>query len=220
MKDLDRWLMLWGSIRARGEPEAVFAELERGYQSPGRFYHTLDHVRACLEELDGARQLCAQPDSVELALWFHDVVYDPRAMDNEAQSAALLLDAAGRMGIEAGFARHAALIVLQTAHALPFQENALDADAAVACDADLAILGKPSEVFTAYEHAILREYAFLPEDEFRAGRARVLAGFLARQQIYQTAFFRDKYEKHARVNLAESIERLTRDDRRSATRPG
>jgi predicted metal-dependent HD superfamily phosphohydrolase len=213
MKDLDRWLILWGSMGAQGDPQAAFAQLERGYQSPVRFYHTLEHVHACLEELDGARQLCAHPDCVELALWFHDVVYDPRAVDNEARSAERLRDAAREMRLDADFARHASEIVLETAHAFPRKQTTVDADAAVACDVDLSILGKPTEIFAAYEEGIRKERAFVSEDEFRERRARILAGFLAMPQIYQCVFFRDKYEKRARVNLSESIKRLTRDDR-------
>jgi predicted metal-dependent HD superfamily phosphohydrolase len=208
MKDLDRWLELWRSLEAHGDPREAFAGLEAGYGAPDRFYHTMAHVRACLEELDQSRHLCARPTSVELALWFHDVVYEPRRADNEERSAARLLEAAGRMGLDASLGRHAADLVLQTAHGQASLEGEPEPDAAVARDVDLTILGQGREVFDAYEAAIKREYAFLPESEYRTGRAEVLAGFRDRPRIYHTSFFMERYEKRARANIARSLEKL------------
>ena len=48
----------------------------------------------------------------------------------------------------------------------------------------------------------------MPEDRFKAGRAEVLAWFLAREQIYHTDHFREKYEENARTNLSHSISTL------------
>ena len=219
MDDVERWRLLWGTLRATGKPDELLADLQRGYASPGRYYHTIEHIRACLEELDSARHLCKRPECVELALWFHDVVYDPRAKDNEEQSATMLLQAARRMGLAEELAGHAARIVRETAHADPAGRGAPDIDAALARDVDLAILGKPQPVFAAYERAIRKEYGFLPDSEFHAGRARVLEGFLARPTIYLVELFRGKYEEGARANLAQSLEALRKGTPRSAIRP-
>ena len=64
-------------------PEQALRELEDGYGSPGRHYHTFGHVWSCLLELDRVRSLCGSPLALELAVWFHDAVYDPQAGDNE-----------------------------------------------------------------------------------------------------------------------------------------
>ncbi len=46
-------------------------------------------------------------------------------------------------------------------------------------------------------------------DAFRAGRAKVLGGFLARPAIYRTPLFRERFEASARVNLERAIAELT-----------
>ena len=60
------------------------------YDAPGRHYHNLRHIRHCLAELDAAKSLAKDPTSVELAIWFHDAVYDPQCHDNEERSAQLM----------------------------------------------------------------------------------------------------------------------------------
>ena len=194
------------AIGARGGSREVYADLDRRHHEPGRFYHTWEHVADCLAALDTAPGLCDRREAVELALWFHDAVYDPRAADNEARSAELLREAAGRLGIAADFENRAAGLVMATAHladAIPS-----DRDAAAIRDIDLAILGAPPDRFGAYEAAVRREYGFLSDSEWRAGRSRVLRAFLDRPRIYLTADFSGRLERQARANLEDSLRRL------------
>ena len=210
----DRWRSLTGAIGARGDVAGTFADLDRRHREPGRCYHTWDHIADCLAELDTTPGLCDRPEAVELALWFHDAVYDPRAGDNEARSAELLREAAARLGVDAGLAAASAGLVLATAHlaetgaALGQESPASARDAAAIRDLDLAILGAPPARFAVYEAAVRREYGFLSEAEWRAGRSRVLRAFLDRPRIYLTAGFRDRLERQARANLEDSLRRL------------
>jgi predicted metal-dependent HD superfamily phosphohydrolase len=210
----DRWGSLIGAIGTQGDVAGTFADLDRRHREPGRFYHTWDHVADCLAGLDAATGLCDRPEVVELALWFHDAVYDPRAEDNEARSAELLREAAARLGVDAGLAAASAALVLATAHlaepdaALGQQGPASARDAAAIRDLDLAILGAPPARFDAYDAAVRREYGFLSDAEWRAGRSRVLRAFLDRPRIYLTGHFRDRLESRARRNLAAALEQL------------
>jgi predicted metal-dependent HD superfamily phosphohydrolase len=164
----------------------------------------LRHIRHCLRELDLAQSSAQDPAAVELAIWFHDAIYDPTRHDNEERSAevmaAVLRDA--RLG-EPLIDRVGALIVA-TKHAQP----PTDADAQLLLDIDLSIFGQSVEDFDAYERAIRLEYQHVASDAFRAGRAGVLRKFLARPHIYFTPSFKERYEWPARRNLQRSIERL------------
>jgi predicted metal-dependent HD superfamily phosphohydrolase len=77
---------------------AMGRDLWARYGENGRFYHNRDHLYHVLTTI---KAICApaRPDlALLLAAWYHDAVYDPRAADNEAQSAALArqqLQAAG-----------------------------------------------------------------------------------------------------------------------------
>ena len=52
------------------------------------------------------------------------------------------------------------------------------------------------------------EYAFVPEPIFRAGRRRILQGFLERPVLYFSDWGRDRFEVAARANLTRSIAAL------------
>ena len=211
-----RWTAFAASIGAgRDAAVAVFADLERRHGDPGRHYHTLAHVADCLVELDSAPTLCDRTDAVELALWFHDAVYDPRAADNEARSAALLREAGSRLGLDPALAARAEALVTATAHLagggiLPDDATPGPSrrDREAIRDIDLAILGAPRDRFDAYETAVRREYAYLPDPEWRSGRSRVLRMFLDMPRIYLTDPFHDRRETPARRNLADALARL------------
>ena len=83
-----RWTALWPRAGA-SIPAGWYERLTAAYAEPHRHYHNQQHIAECLAEFDQARHLALQPEAVELALWFHDAVYDPKAGDNEEQSAAL-----------------------------------------------------------------------------------------------------------------------------------
>jgi predicted metal-dependent HD superfamily phosphohydrolase len=200
-----RWSALWGRLGARGDGRAVHADLRARYAAPERAYHTLAHIAHGLQELDTARHLCRDPDVVELAFWFHDAVYDPRAHDNEERSAALARDVAGGAGLAEDRVRRVSGLILLTKHA---GTPPADADGEVLLDADLAILGAPPPEFDRYEQQVRREYAWVPEATFTLERARILRSFLARPRLYFTDHFRRRHEPQARMNLERSLKRL------------
>ncbi|MCB1151504.1 hypothetical protein KDK88_08125, partial [bacterium] len=148
-------------------PPEILSDLRRRHAEPQRHYHTWAHVRALLDWLDRVRGDLADAAAVELAVLYHDAVYDPRAMDNEARSADLLLaDLAGH--VEPARLARARAMILATADHEPVEtddaglaNDGLANDAAHFLDMDLSILGAEPAAFDAYEAAIRREYAFV-----------------------------------------------------------
>jgi predicted metal-dependent HD superfamily phosphohydrolase len=200
----DRWIKFWAAAGATGDPEPEWRTLAARYAEPHRAYHTLAHIGHCLDEFEEVRGLAADPVAVELALWYHDAVYDPRATDNETRSAELARGAAGAMGLAREQAERAAALILVSTH----QAQAEDPDAQLFADIDLSILGRPSAIFAEYERQVRVEYAWVPEPAFRAGRSAILKSFLDRSSLYATPHFRKKYEDMARLNLSVSLKRL------------
>jgi predicted metal-dependent HD superfamily phosphohydrolase len=189
---------------APGAADELFTDLECRYSTPDRHYHTLDHVGAVLAVL----WLLSEPGpAAELLLagWLHDVVYDTKATDNEEQSAVYARRVLGGLGVAPVVVDETArLILLTKSHACA--EG--DATGAILLDADLAILSTAEDVYDCYAHAIRAEYAWVPEADYRAGRRRVLEGFLARPRIYHTAAFAKTRQDRARANLRREIASL------------
>nr|WP_283254299.1 N-methyl-D-aspartate receptor NMDAR2C subunit [Ramlibacter paludis] len=177
-------------------------QLLAAYSEPHRHYHTLQHLRECLAQYEAASMLARRPAEVELALWFHDAEYDPQRRDNEERSAEWARASVLAAGCAPEVAQRVADLVLATrTHTVAGD----DVDAALLLDIDLAILAAAPGRFAEYERQIRLEYAHVPDDAFRTGRANVLRGFLQRERIYRTEPFHAALEARARANLAASL---------------
>lgn len=201
-----RWQQLWLRAGATMLAAPLGARLLAAWSEPQRTYHTVEHLNDCLAKLDEFRGLARQPDEIELALWFHDAIYDPRAHDNERRSADWAMQELSDADLPALAARVSALVMLTRHEA---ESCADDGDAQLLIDIDLSILGAEAERFDRYEKEVRREYAFVPEPQFRQGRSRILQRFLQQSRLYLTAAFFERYEARARANLQRSLVALS-----------
>lgn len=206
MPSLAQWHATWDSLGVGASPriDAAFTELIARHSEPHRRYHTCRHLDECFERLAEVRSLAEHPAEVELALWFHDAIYEPRSPDSEARSAELASRTMRESGASTGSMQNVAALILATRHA----EVPTAADAVVLVDVDLSILGANPARFDEYERQVREEYAWVPAPAFERERRKVLAGFLARPHVFNTVTFRQRYEARARDNLARSLARL------------
>ena len=204
--DLHSWLDLWQRTGATSDGSVWHRRLLEAYSEPTRHYHTGQHLGECLAALDNARTACHIPnaDAIELALWFHDAVYDPQAADNEKRSADMAGEALQGAGLESRFIAEARRLVMCT----QTHKAAGHADAQWMVDVDLSILGSNPVRFLQYEAQIRAEYAWVPTAVYTEKRAEILTGFLARERIFLTEFFHQRYEHQAWENLAGLIATL------------
>ena len=185
--------------------------LAAAYGDGARHYHNLGHVHALLALATQHRALLSDAEAVEAAIWFHDAVYDSRAKDNEARSAALAHACLAGRADAARIERIAAMIEATATHQVPpLADAAALRDASLFLDMDLSILGAAPDAFDAYEQAVRREYGWVDEADWRTGRAAVLRHFLDRRHVFHTDEFRECYEGQARQNMARSLEALSR----------
>jgi predicted metal-dependent HD superfamily phosphohydrolase len=195
---------LWKVVGAAAAPAGWYERLAAAYAEPQRHYHNQRHIAECLAEFDQARHLARQPETVEFALWFHDTVYDPRKSDNEEQSAALAKRCLAEAGVSGAMQENVNRLVIATKS----HETETDSDAGLVMDVDLSIFGQQEQRFSEYEQQIRQEYAWVPRPIFNSKRREILKRFVARDRIYATEWFRDKYEQQARRNLQASIAKL------------
>ena len=190
---------------------AIGSDLLRRWTEPHRRYHSTRHlveVFWALEDLEEAGEVSAREGALgRLTGWFHDAVYDPAAPagSNEADSADLAvrdLHALGLARDDVDTVRD--LVLASSTHELPTKGLA-----AAFHDADLWILSAEPARYADYTAGVRAEYAAVPDDVFRSGRAAVLRPFLDRAAIYATPTGRERWEDPARANLARELEVLT-----------
>jgi predicted metal-dependent HD superfamily phosphohydrolase len=198
-----RWA---GLVAPWGAPEDDVARIGSAligcYAEPHRRYHTVAHLEAVTEAL--FLDLAADPVSVQLAAFFHDAVYDPRAPrgGNERASVALAEADLRSLGAPRTSTEAVARLIMTT---IDHRIEADDADAAVLADADLSILGSPAVMYDAYARAVREEFGWLTVDEWRMGRSAVLRSLLDRRVVYATARGRQRWEAGARANLEAEL---------------
>ena len=200
-----RWKDTWQALNIRTVPPSVFDELVKAYSSPERSYHNLTHIEDCLSIFDQTRSLAVHPAEVELAIWFHDAVYDTKRSDNEQKSAEWAEAVIKKAGLGSAIAKRVSYSILATRH----NQEVRDRDAQIMVDVDLSILGREPSVFWQYEKNIRKEYAWVPDQLFRQKRLEILNGFLENQHIYYHQEYRETFEEKARLNLKQAIARLT-----------
>jgi predicted metal-dependent HD superfamily phosphohydrolase len=201
--NLARWLATWAALNL-APPAGLCEQLLRAWDEPQRHYHTLQHLTECLALFDTLRAHAEQPADIDLALWFHDAIYDVQGHDNEARSAHWAVQALAAAGVDTARCQRVHDLIMATCHAaLPASP-----DQALLVDIDLAILGAPAARFAEYTLQISAEYAWVPPDAYAVKRRAVLQGFLDREQIYTTPAVAQRLEQRARANLAKAISSL------------
>jgi predicted metal-dependent HD superfamily phosphohydrolase len=202
--DLAQWKRMWEALGAAPADEALLQDLVARYSEPHRRYHTMQHIRECFGKLQELRALAREPQEIELALWFHDAIYDTRRHDNEEKSAQWARATVLEAGLPTRVGDRVYELVMVTRHnAVP-----TDMDQQVLVDVDLSILGASPERFDEYGRQVREEYSWVPGPLFRRERRKILEEFLKRRSLFQTAPFVAAYEARARDNLKRSLEKL------------
>lgn len=179
------------------EPRKVFNKLIVAYSEKHRAYHTIQHLYECLVLVDSIRADLNDAHAVALVLWFHDVVYDPQAKDNELKSAELF-----EQYLAQDLSADDVQKIKQWILATQWHEATDELDLQFLLDIDLAILAASSERFAEYEQQIQKEYAWVDPDVYSIKRKQVLAHFYQAEPLYQTEYFQQNFEQRAIINLA------------------
>lgn len=201
---LARWQSVWRQLGVSNADEGLYRQLVACYAEPHRRYHTIRHLNECFVHLENVHALADHPEEVELALWFHDAIYNTSRKDNEQRSAEWARDSVLAAGVSSDTADRVYELIMATMH----DAISVGKDAEVLVDIDLGILGAEEGRFDEYEVQVREEYAWVPESLYRAARRKVLEEFTSRKWIYSTERFRSQYETRARDNLARSLARL------------
>jgi len=198
------WTRSWQALGADGDGALVKQQLIQAYQEPHRKYHTLQHLKECLAIYQEHFQNAQNAAEVAIALWFHDAIYNVKALDNEERSASWAIEALSAGNAHPKHINKIKSHILATRHAQPPQGD----DQKLLVDIDLSILGAQASRFEQYELQVRQEYSFVPDFFFNRKRKKLLQSFLDRENIFLTPPFQQKYEARARYNISRSIAAL------------
>ncbi len=167
------------------------------YAEPHRAYHTQTHVDTMLAGLRG----CRSPAGVaELAIWYHDAIYDPAATRQRGPQRRA--DAGGpgrpgRPGAAGGGRRH------DPRHRKPrCCRRARARTWRCSWTWTWPCWARAPDAYDAYERGIAAEYVPVHgEGAFRRGRAAFKRGMLARPRLFLSDHFHAALDAAARNNL-------------------
>jgi len=185
--------------------ENAFNNLVAAYSNPKRYYHTLKHIHHVLNTIETLQAYTKNLIAVQFAAWFHDIVYNTQAQDNEEKSAEYAHELLTNLGIPPNNIAGVTRLILNTKH---HQAEINDVDSQVLLDADLAILSAKPVQYWEYAHAIRQEYAWVSDADYITGRSQVLERFLQCDRIYSTPLMFKLAEQSARSNINTEIQIL------------
>ena len=183
----------------------IFRVLQGKYTETSRAYHNLSHIKTLLNLLESFREQVQDYDAIRFSIWFHDVIYDTKRNDNEAESAGMAARMMDLLHVNPEITHLTGNLILATKDHGGMN---LSYDAKLFLDLDLSILGTNEETYKEYSKAIRKEYAWVPASAYREGRLKVLKRFIERDDIYFTNEMQAQYEIQARKNIRAEIEAL------------
>jgi predicted metal-dependent HD superfamily phosphohydrolase len=182
----------------------LWAEIETNYSEKKRHYHTLSHLSSLLHQLLEVKDHLESWKPILFSLFYHDLIYSPLKSDNEEKSSRLAERRMNQLQVPAQIIERCKAQILATKTHL--EDTTTDTN--YFTDADLSILGQPSEVYIVYSQNVRKEYSIYPDFIYNQGRKKVLKYFLAMDRIYKTPYFFDKFELQARENVSVELKML------------
>ncbi|WP_131667833.1 hypothetical protein [Psychrobacter pygoscelis] len=193
------------------DSERLWNDIAQRYTEPQRYYHSLEHLDYLFAHFDCVAHDLKQPSIVALALFYHDVIYEPKPQpkqdSNELRSAEhAARQLAGYLAADQ-IKQISSLILMTESHQLDEVDNRAR-DAAYLLDLDLSILGASWSKYNAYAKAVRQEYHHVTDALYQSGRTAVLAGLLAKPRLYLTPYFYERLEQQARGNINQELAAL------------
>lgn len=191
-----RWQKTCEQLSIPAEP-ALFDFIVNQYSQPHRHYHTLQHLTECFYYFDLVRLEANNATAIEMAIWFHDIIYNVKANDNELRSAQLAMDCLAPYNLSHTTLTHINQLIQATDH----RQQVKNLDERIIVDVDLAILGASSTRFSEYQQQIRAEYSWVPYFLYKTKREQILTTFLNQQPLYYTPTLAKLLAEQAAINL-------------------
>lgn len=183
--------------------DELYDNILEHYSESNRYYHNVTHIQKMLDfsllHIDKIQDV----DTLQLAIFYHDIIYNSLSKTNEIDSAKLAVQDLSKTNFPTEKIKLVEQFIISTQKHFPIIEHT---DLHYFLDFDLAILGTERDIYKSYAEKIRKEYKWVPTFLYNKNRKKVLQQFLERECIYYTEIFRNQYELIARENLVFEIE--------------
>jgi len=212
MKNIEDLDVMWVNlvsifISNKNLIQDTFDRIESFYKSSDRYYHNLDHIGYMLSKAVKFKKVVNDYNSILFAIWFHDVIYDPKKSDNEEMSSEFAEEFLKKINFDIGKIKNIKNLILKTKNHSIIDSNE-DFDTKFFLDLDLLIFGVKKKKYRKYTENIRKEYSFMPDKIYKLERIKILERFLSQNIIFRTEEFRKRYEILARKNIKSEIKFL------------
>jgi predicted metal-dependent HD superfamily phosphohydrolase len=171
----------------------------------GRYYHTVRHINYMINHVKDFKLTKKEQAKLELAIWFHDIVYDAQKTDNEKNSGIKLVHFGESIGIRLKDINEMTDLILDTKHNITPTTKL----GKIICDLDLREFVSDRQKLNTPE--VRKEYSHLSDEEFNKGRVEFLKTMLKKTHIYHTKLYRDLFENKARENLTNELNNIANE---------
>jgi predicted metal-dependent HD superfamily phosphohydrolase len=204
-ENLARFRTLWlhqQKPNLADDSQAVYQQLINAYNEPHRVYHNLGHIKSCLTIFDQVSELLVNPDAVELAIWFHDVIYTIGDKENEQLSADLFMTLTNGL-FDNVFRDSVYQHIMATCHDCSEITNA---DTKLMVDIDLSSFGLPWDDFLIDSKKVRAEMPHLSDVDYNQKQKSFQLSLLDQPSFFNSDYFLEYYEAQAHKNLAKLFE--------------
>ncbi|HEX6916342.1 MAG TPA: hypothetical protein VF145_13925, partial [Chitinophagaceae bacterium] len=88
--------------------------IQAAYLESHRCYHTLNHLSDLFRQMDQVKPMLKNVPVVAMAVYYHDIIYQPGSADNEERSAAISTETLHRLGWKERDVREVAAYIRST----------------------------------------------------------------------------------------------------------
>jgi predicted metal-dependent HD superfamily phosphohydrolase len=172
------------------------------YNQDKRYYHNYLHISEMINWCNTTFKDIIKPDQ-KIAIYFHDVIYDPASNINEENSVHLMkyfFNIEGNQ-IPQDIIEKASLIILDTKdHSKPSIE-----ESKLVLDLDLERLSRSYYEFLYFSELISYEYNFISKDVFNKNRKKFFEKMILQERIFHTPYGIQHWEQNVRNNINDFL---------------
>jgi predicted metal-dependent HD superfamily phosphohydrolase len=179
-------------------------EIYSAYSSEGRYYHGLEHLRSIFRLTEEEVLSTTDRQALNLAVFYHDIVYDFERKDNERKSADLAIDRLSRAGVDQILIERVEELIMAT-YGHEYSDDALRN---LMIEADVSVIGTDHDTYAKYAENCRREYSMFSDEEYNPVRKQALSHFLNTGSLFVSPKFKERFEANAKRNLQWEIDQL------------